>query len=595
MGAHCVGDGQQQVDWLLTDSRSLCFPETTLFFALQTSRGDGRHYIPELYRRGVRSFVVTSIPSGDYPEASFLVVPNTLQALQRLAERHRDSFDIPVIGITGSNGKTTVKEWLYQLLSPERVVTRSPRSYNSQIGVPLSVWSLNEQSQLAIFEAGISQPGEMAALQRIIQPTIGVFTCLGAAHQENFQSMEEKCREKMLLFRDAQVIIYPDGDPLVSRILAESDYSGKLIAWHSSGDAMQDNRNVCAAVCRLLGMDEDTLQQRLEGLEPVAMRLEVRQAERGCTLINDALGDGGYNDLIYQGVEQAAKEYGLRTMQLSPVTREEGLAYLQTVFQQMEAAQDTVRRLFIVAATSYDDYLRQNNNRLEKNDYADLLYLETSTPLNGKGYTLYLPFYGAMYEAGAVAPVIAPEVLLVAANPEIESVKEAVEAFTEGFRTDYVAADDDRQLVIQYLSDGVSGGFAVADTTAMRLLYQHDWQTWSQLMVPVCGGAGSTFRRLIEIMGGYDYVGVDATVTSPHCPFSAVKHIDRAVALCIGQWLSAEGMPKHQVLGLADGYTELVVHPYTNSHKQAFSEQLTEALRTKIYNDAVRKEAEHEK
>lgn len=288
MGAHCVGDGQQQVDWLLTDSRSLCFPETTLFFALQTSRGDGRHYIPELYRRGVRSFVVTSIPSGDYPEASFLVVPNALQALQRLAERHRDSFDIPVIGITGSNGKTTVKEWLYQLLSPERVVTRSPRSYNSQIGVPLSVWSLNEQSQLAIFEAGISQPGEMAALQRIIQPTIGVFTCLGAAHQENFQSMEEKCREKMLLFRDAQVIIYPDGDPLVSRILAESDYSGKLIAWHSSGDAMQDNRNVCAAVCRLVGMDEDTLQQRLEGLEPVAMRLEVRQAERGCTLINDA-------------------------------------------------------------------------------------------------------------------------------------------------------------------------------------------------------------------------------------------------------------------------------------------------------------------
>ena len=315
------------------------------------------------------------------------------------------------------------------------------------------------------------------------------------------------------------------------------------------------------------------------------------------TVIYDpnALGDGGYNDLIYQGVEQAAKEYGLRTMQLSPVTREEGLAYLQTVFQQMEAAQDTVRRLFIVAAASYDDYLRQNNNRLEKNDYADLLYLETSTPLNGKGYTLYLPFYGAMYEAGAVAPVIAPEVLLVAANPEIESVKEAVEAFTEGFRTDYVAADDDRQLVIQYLSDGVSGGFAVADTTAMRLLYQHDWQTWSQLMVPVCGGAGSTFRRLIEIMGGYDYVGVDATITSPHCPFSAVKHIDRAVALCIGQWLSAEGMPKHQVLGLADGYTELVVHPYTNSHKQAFSEQLTDALRTKIYNDAVRKEAEHEK
>jgi basic membrane protein A len=314
------------------------------------------------------------------------------------------------------------------------------------------------------------------------------------------------------------------------------------------------------------------------------------------TVIYDpnALGDGGYNDLIYQGVEQAIREHGLRTMQLSPATKAEGLTYLQTMFQQMEAAQDTVRRLFIVAAASYDDYLRQNNSRLEKNAYADLLYLETKIPLSGKGSTLYLPFYGAMYEAGAVAPVIAPEVLLVAANPKVETVKEAVEAFTEGFRTGYLAADD-QQLVTQYLSDDVAGGFAVADTTAMRLLYQQQWQAWSQLMVPVCGGAGSTFHRLIEMLGGYEYVGIDATVTSPYCPFSAVKHIDRAVSLCIGQWLSVEGMPKHQVLGLADGYTELVVHPYTSSHKQAFSEQLTEALLLKIHNDAIRKEAEHEK
>ena len=314
------------------------------------------------------------------------------------------------------------------------------------------------------------------------------------------------------------------------------------------------------------------------------------------TVIYDpnALGDGGYNDLIYQGVEQAAREHGLRTMQLSPATKAEGLAYLQTMFQQMEAAQDTVRRLFIVAAASYDDYLRQNNSRLEKNAYADLLYLETQIPLSGKGSTLYLPFYGAMYEAGAVAPVIAPEVLLVAANPKVESVKEAVEAFTEGFRTGYLAADG-QQLVTQYLSDDVAGGFAVADTTAMRLLYQQQWQTWSQLMVPVCGGAGSTFRRLIEMLGGYDYIGIDVTVTSQHCPFSAVKHIDRAVVLCIGQWLATEGMPKHQVLGLADGYTELVVHPYTNSHKQAFSKQMTDALLSKIHNDAIRKEAEYEK
>ncbi|MCR4921435.1 MAG: alanine racemase, partial [Bacteroidaceae bacterium] len=288
MGAHCMGSGIQQIDWLLTDSRSLCFPESTLFFALQTARDDGHRYIPELYRRGVRAFVVTAVPEGDLSEATFLVVPNTLQALQRLAERHRDAFDIPVIGITGSNGKTTVKEWLYQLLSPDRIVTRSPRSYNSQIGVPLSVWSLNAQSQLAIFEAGISQPDEMAALQRIIQPTIGIFTCLGQAHQENFSSLHEKCREKLLLFRDAQVIFYPDGDPLVGRMLQSAGYRGRLIPWHSSGDAMQDNRNVCAAVCRYLGMDDDTIEQRIKQLEPVAMRLEVKQGERGCTLIDDA-------------------------------------------------------------------------------------------------------------------------------------------------------------------------------------------------------------------------------------------------------------------------------------------------------------------
>ena len=206
MGAHRIGSTEQEIDWLLTDSRSLCFPETTLFFAIRTQRGDGHRYIPELYLRGVRSFVVDEAPAEDYPDANFRLVPDALQALQRLAERHREEFDIPVIGIAGSNGKTTVKEWLYQLLSPDYTVTRSPRSYNSQIGVPLSVWGLWQGSQVGLFEAAISQPGEMDALQRIIQPTIGVFTCLGAAHQENFQSMEQKCREKLQLFRDAQAL-----------------------------------------------------------------------------------------------------------------------------------------------------------------------------------------------------------------------------------------------------------------------------------------------------------------------------------------------------------------------------------------------------
>ena len=288
IGAHCIGETAHQVDWLLTDSRSLCFPETTLFFALHTPRGDGHHFIPELYRRGVRSFVVTTVPAGDYPEACFLKVPDTLQALQRLAERHRDSYRIPVIGLTGSNGKTTVKEWLYQLLSPDYTVTRSPRSYNSQIGVPLSVWALNEQSQMAIFEAGISEPNEMAALQRIIQPTIGVFTCLGQAHQENFETLKQKCREKLILFKDAEAVIYPADDPIVSGCLRDMQLKAKLVPWKSSGDVLQDNLSVCRAVCHYLNMPDETIQKRLEQLEPVAMRLEVKQGQRGCTIINDA-------------------------------------------------------------------------------------------------------------------------------------------------------------------------------------------------------------------------------------------------------------------------------------------------------------------
>lgn len=239
IGAHRFGNHESTIGWLLTDSRSLCFPEQTLFFALRTQRNDGHRYIDELYRRGVRSFVVESLPSTlgkedwrtSYPDANFLQVPSPLAALQRLAERHRDEFSIPVVGITGSNGKTWVKEWLYQLLMPSMKTTRSPRSYNSQIGVPLSIWLLNEQTRVALFEAGISQPGEMLSLHDIIQPTLGIFTLLGAAHQENFRTMEEKCMEKLQLFHDSQAIIYPSDDDVVSRCIRRSGYQGERLGW----------------------------------------------------------------------------------------------------------------------------------------------------------------------------------------------------------------------------------------------------------------------------------------------------------------------------------------------------------------------------
>jgi alanine racemase len=327
IGAHHYGENVADVAFILIDSRSLCFPEETLFFALQTNRNDGHKYIPELYQRGVRNFVVTDVPTDraeTYPDANFLKVSNTLKALQRLAERHRDEFDIPVVGITGSNGKTMVKEWLYQLLSPEMFVTRSPRSYNSQIGVPLSVWLMDEHTQVGVFEAGISKPGEMAALRAIIRPTIAVLTNLGTAHQENFSSMEAKCREKLVLFHDARTVVYDADDAIVRRIVSKTDIQGETIAWSrrdknaafyvsevKKEDAMSvvsyiykgvagryslpfidaasvSNSIICAVVALQLGLSRDALDRRMRLLEPVAMRLEVKEGQHGCTLINDS-------------------------------------------------------------------------------------------------------------------------------------------------------------------------------------------------------------------------------------------------------------------------------------------------------------------
>ena len=334
IGARRIGHTDAKIGWLLTDSRSLCFPEETLFFALRSQRNDGHRYIEDLYRRGVRNFVVEnsqlSTFNSQLADANFLVVPSPLEALQRLAERHRDEFDIPVVGITGSNGKTMVKEWLYQILAPQMVVTRSPRSYNSQIGVPLSVWLLNEQTQVGVFEAGISEPGEMQSLHDIIQPTIGVLTSLGSAHQRNFRSMDEKCMEKLQLFHGAKVIAYNSDDDTISRCIRRSGYQGEKIGWSrenqsaplfiadvSSGtgntggtslssisyiykgvrgeyhlpfidEASIECSFACAAIALYLGVSAADLDARMAQLEPVAMRLEVKEGRRGCTLINDS-------------------------------------------------------------------------------------------------------------------------------------------------------------------------------------------------------------------------------------------------------------------------------------------------------------------
>ena len=238
----------QEVNYLLTDSRQLGSsqapdPATTLFFALRTAKNDGAHYIPDLYKQGVGLFVVNTKSfvferSGllSLSEAVYLLVEDTLAALQRLAAYKRSLYNVPVIGITGSNGKTVVKEWLYELLKDDYRIVRSPKSYNSQIGVPLSVWQMNSDTQLAIFEAGISMPGEMQRLEPIIRPTLGVITYIGEEHGENFANLEDKRAEKMKLFAHCQQVIE---------------------------DPTHQNVRTCAAVMRALGYDEDTISHRI--------------------------------------------------------------------------------------------------------------------------------------------------------------------------------------------------------------------------------------------------------------------------------------------------------------------------------------------
>ena len=328
IGAQRIGSYGGDVKWLLTDSRSLGFPEETLFFALVTGRGNGHRYIADLYDRGVRHFVVSVCPNCEelrtMPEANFLVVDDTLAALQLLAEKHRAQYQIPVVGITGSNGKTVVKEWLSQLLGKELRVARSPRSYNSQVGVPLSVWQMDEHTEVALIEAGISQRNEMKRLRSIIRPMIGVLTNIGGAHQENFSSLQDKCMEKLGLFRDCEIIIYNGDDKEVCESVDRSLQSAREIAWSRynaekplfisavdttersttisysylgmpgqytipfTDDASVENSIHCLAVCLYLRLSPEKISERMQHLEPVAMRLEVKEGKNGCTLINDS-------------------------------------------------------------------------------------------------------------------------------------------------------------------------------------------------------------------------------------------------------------------------------------------------------------------
>lgn len=326
-------DSDACIETLAIDSRHIEHPESALFVALKTSLRDGHSYIPEAWQKGVRNFLVSNdMDTTGISGANFIQVKDTLAALQQIAANHRKQFKIPVIGITGSNGKTMIKEWLRQLLSSEYHIVRSPKSYNSQIGVPLSVWQMEQEHQLAIFEAGISQPGEMEQLEKMILPTIGIFTNIGEAHSEGFMNNRQKINEKLMLFRHTAQLVYcldhtelnqciiqfmhqvrsantdnplqlftwslkQDADLRISDVAKTGNkttisarYKGKetSITIPFTDDASVENAIHCWCTMLLLGISAKDIKAQMLLLQPVSMRLELRHGINDCTVINDS-------------------------------------------------------------------------------------------------------------------------------------------------------------------------------------------------------------------------------------------------------------------------------------------------------------------
>ncbi len=312
---------------LLIDSRKLINANNSIFFALKSKRNDGHKYIKNLHKRGLRNFVVSEIPvQEEYrADANYILVKDTLKALQQLATQHRSQMDYPVLAITGSNGKTIVKEWIYQVLQYDKSVHRSPKSYNSQIGVPLSVWQMKPQHDMAIIEAGISEPEEMDKLQKIIQPNIGIFTNIGEAHGENFINNTHKAGEKLKLFTKVDTIIYSPDQKRIQEVLIRSELLDRIKSFTWSMDGYADVRitkveksqlhstlyatykeeeisieilfvddasieNAIQVWCYLLylGYENDVISEKMLSITPVAMRLELNEGINNCSIINDS-------------------------------------------------------------------------------------------------------------------------------------------------------------------------------------------------------------------------------------------------------------------------------------------------------------------
>lgn len=340
-----------RVTKLVTDTRNVGNGIESVFFAIKGQR-DGHHFIKDAYEKGIRNFVVSdSQINHRYPSANFIVVRDVIKALQQLAAFHRAQFSINVIGITGSNGKTIVKEWLYQLLSSDHNIVRSPKSFNSQLGVPLSVWQINESDNLGIFEAGISTTGEMENLQKVIQPTIGILTNLGEAHAEGFANKTEKLNEKLKLFKGVKTLIYsPDyadegsiqsitnhfftwsfrqkADLEITEItkqgklqLLTANYNGEKISCETqfSDQASVENIVICWATLLALGCKQEEIQERIQRIHPISMRLQLINGIENCSIIDDSYSADISSLTIALDFLNQQNQYAKKTLILSDI------------------------------------------------------------------------------------------------------------------------------------------------------------------------------------------------------------------------------------------------------------------------------------
>ncbi|MDR1886333.1 MAG: bifunctional UDP-N-acetylmuramoyl-tripeptide:D-alanyl-D-alanine ligase/alanine racemase [Prevotellaceae bacterium] len=367
VGGTCVGN-DVVINHVFVDSRNCIHStETALFVALRGERHDGHDYVEELYAKGIRNFIVNkTFPAENVAGGNIVFVDDTLAAIRAVAANYRDTFAFPVLGITGSNGKTCVKEWIYQIFRNVKTVSRSPKSYNSQIGVPLSVLMADSASDLGIFEAGISLPGEMARLERILHPDKGIFTNIGDAHQENFADIERKIVEKLRLFKKSKLLIYCSDYTALHKVISESEHGYSTFVWGNGdgcdlkilsktgmpnktviktavnnsvlGDkigreqefaipfsdlASVENAMHCIAFALSEGLDINLLKTGLANIAPVAMRLELKEGINKCTIINDSYNSDVNSLTIALNFLDGLTLYGKKTLILSDIMQSE--------------------------------------------------------------------------------------------------------------------------------------------------------------------------------------------------------------------------------------------------------------------------------